>query len=58
MEIAITIAICWVAFFLGIAILAVGIQIADFLDSKSRYYVSKSTLLDDRWRAKCDKCGR
>lgn len=57
MEIAITIAICWVAFGLGIALFAVGVQLADLFDSKSRYYMSKSALLDDRRRAKCDKCG-
>lgn len=59
MEIAITIAICWVAFALGIALFAVGVQFADFLDSKSRYYMSKASLLDDkRNKTKCSQCGR
>lgn len=59
MEIAITIAICWVAFSLGLALFAVGIQLADLYDSKSRYFLSKACLLDEKLNSrKCDKCGR
>lgn len=59
MEIAITIAICWVAFALGIALFAVGVEFADLCDSKSKFYMRRTSLLDKQLeKQKCPQCGR